>query len=69
MDSLHEELNVRQKKPYIESPDFRRDVKSVNDEFWADFLRRNWSFMVFVFYGQMKSLLQCDVCLRQKVNY
>ena len=69
MDSLHEELNVRQKKPYIESPDFRRDVKSVNDEFWADFLRRNWSFMVFVFYGQMKSLLQCDVCHRQKVNY
>lgn len=25
--------------------------------------------MVFVFYGQMKSLLQCDVCHRQKVNY
>ena len=39
MDTLHEELNVRQKKPYIESPDFRRDIMRVNDEFWANYLR------------------------------
>ena len=69
MDALHEELNVRLKKPYIEAPDFRRDMKRVNDEFWANFLRRNWSFMVHVFYGQMKSLVKCNVCSRTRVNY
>ena len=62
MDNLHEELNVRQKKPYIASPEFRKDSKKVNDEFWSNFLRRNWSFMVFMFYGQMKSLIKCDTC-------
>ena len=51
LDALREELNVRQKKPAIEDPDDRRDVNEVNDEFWANFLRRNWSFMVFIFYG------------------
>ena len=60
---------MRQTKPYIESPDFRSDIKRVNDEFWANFLRRNWSFMVFIFYGQMKSLIKCDVCEGVKVNY
>ena len=69
MDSLHEELNVRQKKPYIEAPDFRPDLKRVNDEFWANFLRRNWSFMVHIFYGQMKSLIRCKVCQTLRVNY
>ena len=68
-DALHEELNIRQRKPYIESPDNREDIKKVNDEFWANFLRRNWSFMVFIFYGQMKSLLKCDVCSLVRVNY
>lgn len=69
LDSLHEELNVRQKKPAIEDPDDRRDVKEVNSEFWSNFLRRNWSFMVFVFYGQSKSLITCDVCSNARVNY
>ena len=69
MDSLHEELNIRQKKPYIEAPDFRKDTKQVNDEFWANFLRRNWSFMIHVFYGQMKSLIKCSHCERIRVNY
>ena len=69
MDGLHEELNVRQKKPYIESPEYRKDLKKTNDEFWCNFLRRNWSFLVFLYYGQMKSVTKCTVCHTQKVNY
>ena len=69
MDNLHEELNVRQRKPYIENPDFRRDIRTVADEFWANFLRRNWSVMVFLFYGQSKYLIRCGHCNRDKVSY
>ncbi len=28
-------------------------------ESWANNLRRDWSFILFIFYGQMKSTLEC----------
>ena len=32
-------------------------------------MRRNWSFMVFLFYGQTKSLITCQSCQNNKVSY
>ena len=38
-------------------------------EFWSNFLRRDWSFLVFLFYGQIKSTIECQKCHNKKVSY
>jgi len=49
---MHEELNIRQKKPYIEKPESAgRNPDELAMEAWSNFLHRNWSFIVFLFYG------------------
>ena len=42
---------MRQKKPYIEKPEHRPDTLELSYEFWSNFLQRDWSFLVFLFYG------------------
>jgi len=59
LGTLHEELSVRQKKPYIENPEFRPDTIELSYEFWSNFLRRDWSFLVFLLYAQIKSTVEC----------
>ncbi|MCQ2816988.1 MAG: hypothetical protein MJ252_06960 [archaeon] len=59
LDGLHEDLNRVLKKPFVEkdesdSPD---EIKSKRQ--WRDFLRRNQSIIVDLFYGQFKSSLMC----------
>jgi hypothetical protein len=51
MGALHEEVNLRMSKPYIENPENRADTMELSLEFWANFLRRNWSVFVFLYYG------------------
>jgi ubiquitin C-terminal hydrolase len=52
LDSLHEELNIRMNKPYIEKPDsYGRDEDELSIECWSNFLHRNWSFIAFIFFG------------------
>jgi len=51
MGALHEEVNVRLIKPYIENPENRPDTIELSLEFWSNFLKRNWSVFVFLFYG------------------
>lgn len=69
MGALHEEVNIRMSKPYIENPENRPDTVNLSYEFWANFLRRNWSVFVFIFYGQIRSALQCEYCKTLKVIY
>ena len=52
LDGLHEELNLRKEKPYVCHPEsFGRNLTNLAHECWADSLRRNWSFIFFMFYG------------------
>ena len=69
LGSLHEELNIRVKKPYIEDPDHRSDKVELYNEYWSNFLRRNWSFLVFLFYAQYKSKIRCLTCSDTKTKY
>jgi len=69
LGSLHEELNVRIKKPYIENPENRKDSVELSHEFWSNFLQRNWSFLVFLFHGQLRSTIECQTCGRENVLY
>lgn len=70
LDSLHEELNIRLKKPYIEKPSSQgRDESELALECWSNFLHRNWSFIVFLFYGQMRNYLQCKECEHTRISF
>lgn len=57
LGALHEEVNVRIVKPYVENPDHLADTEELVHLYWANFLRRNWSFIVFLFYGMIRSTL------------
>ena len=63
LEGLHEELNLRLEKPYIENPDSDdRKIVELGLESWSNTLRRDWSFILFLFYGQLKSTLNCLKC-------
>ena len=38
-------------------------------EYWGNFLLRNWSFLVFLFYGQMRSYQSCLSCGKENISY
>ena len=70
IDGLHEEINLRKSKPYIENPDSEnRDLIELGLESWANSLRRDWSFFFFLFYGQMKSTLECMSCHKKSTTF
>lgn len=61
LDGLHEEVNIRLERPYIENPDSDgRDFGDLGLEYWANTLRRNWSIFVFMLYGMLRSTLECS---------
>jgi len=61
---------LRQEKPYIENPDSdKRDIKDLALENWANTLRRDWSFILFLFYGQLKSTLNCQTCNKSSTTF
>jgi len=70
IDGLHEETNLRRYKPYIENPDSdQRDLIELGLESWSNSLRRDWSFVFFLFYGQMKSTIECLKCKKESTTF
>ena len=70
LDGLHEELNLRQEKPYFENPDSDNRVPyELGLETWANTLRRDWSFIFFMFFGQLKSTLNCQTCDKMSLTF
>ena len=60
IDTIHEDLNRIRDKPYIEQTDSNgRDDQIVSEEHWGQFMQRNRSVIVDLFYGQYKSKLTC----------
>jgi ubiquitin C-terminal hydrolase len=70
IDALHEELNLRTVKPFIANPESKdREIAELSLEHWSNGLRRDWSFMYFTFYGQMRSLLTCKNCKLESTTF
>ena len=70
IDALHEELNLRMKKPYIQNPESKnRDLNELGLEQWSNSLLRNWSIIYFLFYGQMRSQISCMQCRASSTTY
>ena len=69
IDSLHEDLNRVYNKIYI-----AKEERDLSDKFkskieWNNFLRRNQSILVDLFYGLFKSSVICSVCNRSCVDF
>ena len=71
LDGLHEDLNLIQKKPYIEDKDYtdKDDCPDVAKTFWINFLKRNYSKIVNLFYGQFRAEIKCPKCSYVSVKY
>lgn len=71
MDGLHEDLNRIYKKPYIESKDYSIDDDSLDlaRQFWVNFLKRNFSRIAELFYGQYRCQIKCPLCGYVLVRY
>eukprot|EP00347_Sterkiella_histriomuscorum_P019890 403339921 len=70
LETLHEDLNDIVKKPYIEYKDFdNRKDEDVANEYWEGFKQREKSVLVDLFYGQLKSRVQCTVCGKISISF
>lgn len=71
LDGLHEDLNLIQKKPYIEDTDCtdKDDSPAKAREFWVNFMRRNFSKIFQLFYGQFRAEIKCPECQYVSVKY
>ena len=72
LEGLHEELNLKSSKIYIEDKDENYKYNT-EDELgniaWANNLRRNVSFIDSIFMSQLKSNLTCKKCGNKKFNF
>lgn len=60
LETLHEDVNGITKKPYVEYKDSdNRSDQEVAKEYWDGFKKRESSIFVDLFYGQLKSRVQC----------
>ena len=72
LEGLHEDLNVKSSKIYIEDNDDNyktNTVEELGNIAWANNLRRNASFIDSIFMFQLKSNLTCRKCKTTKVNF
>ena len=70
LDGLHEGTNLVKNKPYIPNPDSdNKEIIELSLEQWSNALRRDWSFIFFLFYGQLKSTLECQTCQKQSTTF
>ena len=72
LEALHEELNLKSSKRYIEDKDFNFRYNTENELgniAWANNLRRNVSFIDSIFMFQLKSNMVCRKCNTKKINF
>ena len=63
LETMHEDLNKVSKKPYVEYKDSdNRPDEEVADEYWNGLKQREQSIFIDLFYGQLKSQVQCARC-------
>ena len=74
LDMLHEDINRVINKPEINQNENSKIKKNISDEKksiidWNNFLKRNQSVLIDLFYGQYKSSVICPICNFKSVNF
>lgn len=71
LDTLHEDTNRILTKPY--TTPLEGKAKDENSEIarkcWVNFLKRNYSKIIENFYGQFRSLVQCEKCKNDSLSF
>lgn len=71
IDGIHEDLNMIRKKPYI--PVIECDTEDIDGSIarkaWTDFLKRNYSKVSNLFYGQFRNESECPICSHKSIQY
>ena len=70
LETMHEDTNAVSKKPYIEMKDSDgRPDEVVAKEFWDALQMRDNSIFVKLFYGQLKSRVNCSICGHVSITF
>lgn len=70
LETMHEDLNSVTKKPYVEMKDSDgRPDSVVAKEFWDALQMRDNSIFVKLFYGQLKSRVNCSICGHVSITF
>lgn len=71
MDSIHEDLNRILHKPFTETVEGSKNSNENETarKSWVNFLKRNYSFLINMFYGQFKSLVECPNCPHHSMTF
>ena len=70
LETLHEDLNSVTHKPYVEFKDSDgRPDKEVCQEYWEGLRKREQSIFIDLFYGQLKSRVQCTDCGKISISF
>ena len=70
LETMHEDTNAVTKKPYVEMKDSNgRPDAIVAQEFWDALKQRDNSIFVKLFYGQLKSRVQCSLCGHVSITF
>ena len=71
IDKIHEELNCKDNKMYIEISEQNYDESNIECalRFWTMYLNRNDSIITDLFTGQFKSITKCPVCDSTTITY
>ena len=70
LETMHEDVNAVTKKPYVEMKDSNgRPDAVVAAEFWDGLMQRDNSIFVKLFYGQLKSRVNCTICGHVSITF
>ena len=69
IDALHEDLNRVKNKIYISKEGKELDDETKSKIEWNNYLRRNQSILVDLFYGIFKSTVTCQECKKPCVDF
>ena len=70
LETMHEDTNAVTKKPYVEMKDSdNRPDSVVAGEFWEALKKRDDSIFVKLFYGQLKSRVNCSICGHVSITF
>ena len=69
IDSLHEDLNRVNNKIYVKKEERNLDDEIKSKIEWNNFLKRNQSILIDLFYGIFKSTVTCQECKNTCVDF
>lgn len=70
LDAVHEDVNLGQRQTIQEKEEDENLPDPVAAEkSWTRYTMTNWSIIVDMFQGQLKSMLRCFTCGKVSVNF